>query len=99
MVKVLVLFVVFLFIFIFSNLNSIQHRVLKRKMYSNIKKIKDNGEFESIYNQIMSNINIEDVKKVVPVYGKFLGATCDVLHCCNEGKESCGRIKGDNNER
>lgn len=63
MVKVLVLFVVFLFIFIFSNLNSIQHRVLKRKMYSNIKKIKDNGEFESIYNQIMSDINIEKVKK------------------------------------
>lgn len=42
---------------------------------------------------------VNDVKKVVPVYGKFLGATCDVLHCCNEGKESCGRIKGDNNER
>lgn len=33
-----------------------------------------------------------EVKKVAPIIGNGLGATCDVFKVCNEGKESCGKI-------
>lgn len=35
----------------------------------------------------------DEVRKVSPLYGSYLGATCDVFGYCNEGKESCGKIK------
>ena len=46
-----------------------------------------------------------EVKKVAPLIGDGLGATCDVFGYCNEGKESCGKVltkkmqkgNGDNN--
>ena len=33
-----------------------------------------------------------EVRKVSPVIGSCLGATCDVFNVCNEGRESCGKI-------
>jgi len=37
-----------------------------------------------------------EVKKVAPLYGEGLGATCDVFGYCNEGKESCGKVLSKN---
>lgn len=34
----------------------------------------------------------DEVRKVSPIIGNGLGATCDVFNICNEGKESCGKI-------
>lgn len=36
---------------------------------------------------------VDDVKNLAPLYGKYLGPTCEVEHVCNEGKESCGKVK------
>ena len=36
---------------------------------------------------------VNDVNDLSSVYGKYLGATCDVYGTCLEGKESCGKIK------
>ena len=40
----------------------------------------------------IANQMCNEVKKVAPIYGTGLGATCDVFGYCNEGKESCGKI-------
>lgn len=34
-----------------------------------------------------------EVRAVSPLYGSYLGPTCEVFGYCNEGKESCGKIK------
>ena len=33
-----------------------------------------------------------DAREVAPIYGKYLGPTCDVFGYCPEGKESCGKV-------
>lgn len=40
----------------------------------------------------IANQMCDEVRKVAPIYGQGLGATCDVFGYCNEGKESCGKI-------
>lgn len=34
----------------------------------------------------------DETRKVAPLIGEGLGATCDVFGYCNEGKESCGKV-------
>ncbi len=42
--------------------------------------------------QIFQSI-VKQVKEIAPLYGKGLGPTCETEGICNEGKESCGKIK------
>lgn len=39
------------------------------------------------------NDMVSQVREIAPIYGKALGATCDVYGYCPEGKESCGKVK------
>lgn len=39
-----------------------------------------------------ANKMCDEVREVSPLYGKYLGATCDVFGYCPEGKESCGKV-------
>lgn len=34
----------------------------------------------------------DEVRPISPLYGSYLGASCDVFGYCPEGKESCGKI-------
>lgn len=36
---------------------------------------------------------VRQTREVAPLFGSCLGATCEALKYCPEGKESCGRIK------
>jgi thymidylate synthase (FAD) len=44
--------------------------------------------------EIRNNVNemVRLAKDVAPIYGKHLGATCDVYGYCPEGKECCGKV-------
>lgn len=44
--------------------------------------------------EIRNNVNemVNLAKDVAPLYGKHLGATCDVYGYCPEGKECCGKV-------
>lgn len=35
---------------------------------------------------------IKPVRELAPLYGKYLGSTCDVNNVCYEGKECCGKV-------
>ena len=45
-------------------------------------------EIRDIFNEIRKQI-----KDKCPIYGTILGPDCEVRKICNEGKESCGKIK------
>lgn len=40
----------------------------------------------------IANDMVNEAREVSPLFGKYLGATCDSLGYCPEGKESCGKI-------
>lgn len=40
----------------------------------------------------IANDMVKEAKKVAPMFGNYLGATCDVLGTCPEGKECCGKV-------
>ena len=40
----------------------------------------------------IANGMCDEVRKVAPVVGSGLGATCDVFGYCPEGRESCGKV-------
>lgn len=44
--------------------------------------------------QIRNIVNelVQEAKKVAPLFGEGLGASCEVLDYCPEGKECCGKI-------
>ncbi len=35
---------------------------------------------------------VEQAKDYAPIFGSYLGSTCDVFGTCPEGKESCGKV-------
>lgn len=45
--------------------------------------------------EVRKNIQacVDEVKKVSPLLGNYLGATCEVEHKCYEGRECCGKVK------
>lgn len=51
----------------------------------------------------IANDMVNLAKKEAPLFGNYLGATCDVFKTCPEGKESCGKVyslkKINNNKR
>lgn len=40
----------------------------------------------------IANDMVKEAKRVAPMFGKYLGASCDVLGTCPEGKECCGKV-------
>lgn len=40
----------------------------------------------------IANDMVKEAKKIAPMFGKYLGASCDVLGTCPEGKECCGKV-------
>lgn len=40
----------------------------------------------------IANDMVKEAKKIAPMFGNYLGATCDVLGTCPEGKECCGKV-------
>ena len=42
--------------------------------------------------EILNNM-VGDIRTIAPLFGECLGATCEVLNYCPEGKETCGKVK------
>ena len=40
----------------------------------------------------IANDMVREAKRKAPIFGNYLGATCDVLGVCPEGKECCGKV-------